>query len=125
MEQREVLIRNYLDAYNRFDLNGMLAGFHETVKFANVSAGATTLELEGRAAFREQAERAAQFFSERRQTPLAFHHAGDCTEVDIDYFAVLAVDLPGGPAKGAELRLRGKSVFRFEGNQIVELTDIS
>jgi hypothetical protein len=38
---------------------------------------------------------------------------------------VLAKDLPNGLKKGQELNLSGKSIFKFSGNKITSLTDLS
>lgn len=123
--QRETMIRNYLHAYNTFDVDGMVADFTEALVFTNRSNGEITLRLEGLAAFKEQAKKATSFFSERTQTVQSFHHAENHTEVGILYHGILAADLPNGMKKGEALTLEGISVFTFSGNKIVELTDIS
>lgn len=125
MEQREQIIRNYLEAYNRFDIAGMLANLHPGLRFEHIEQGRTTLALQGRDAFEQQATQAATLFTERKQTALRFLHDGDNCEVSISYYAVLAADLPNGMTKGMVLNLQGSSVFTFSGNQITRLTDIS
>lgn len=122
---RETMIRNYLHAYNTFDVNGMVADFDEAIVFTNRSNGEITLRLEGLSAFKEQAEKATSFFSERTQTAQSFQHEADHTETGILYHGILAVDLPNGLKKGEALTLEGISVFTFSENKIVELTDIS
>lgn len=122
---QERIIRLYIDAYNHFDIEGMLRDLHPHIVFENVSGGQVTLRLEGIDAFRQQAEGAQQFFSSRHQEIRHLTPVGDKVEVDIRYTAILAVDLPDGPKKGDEILLEGRSIFQFLGNQVVRLTDIS
>lgn len=125
MKRREEIIENYVKAYNTFNVPGMTAAFHADIVFKNIQDGEITLSLEGIDAFIEQAESAKSFFSSRRQTIKSFKHEGDETEIEIEYHAVLAMDLPNGLKKGQELNLQGKSVFKFVGDRIVGLKDIS
>jgi hypothetical protein len=125
MRSREKIIRNYLDAYNTFDIKKMLIDLDEAVKFVNISNGVTNMTLIGLNSFKEQAEQAKSLFSKRTQTIKSFTHQDDETEIEIDYNSILAVDLPNGLKKGDELNLQGKSIFKFSGNKIIELTDIS
>ena len=38
MKQREQLIKSYIEAYNRFDIKGMLTDLDPSIKFENVRA---------------------------------------------------------------------------------------
>ena len=123
--ERKTLAENYIRAYNRFDIDGMLENLDEKIVFKNISNGETTLELEGIDAFRKQAEYGASLFSEREQTIEKIVFTEEGCEVDIDYKAVLAADLPNGLQSGEEINLKGKSKFRFSGGKITEIQDIS
>jgi nucleoid DNA-binding protein len=125
MIERETIIGNYIDAYNRFDVERMVKNFHEEIRFENINQGKVTLSLSGLSAFKEQANEARHYFSVRKQTPRSFRHHKNSSEVDLDYYAILAIDLPNGLKKGDELKLRGRSVFTFTGTKIIMLTDIS
>lgn len=125
MIEREKMIRNYIDGYNQFDIEKMLLDFDDEIEFENIENGVCNLKLSGVTEFKDQAEKAAGLFASRRQTPLTFHHRNSETETQIDYQAVLAIDFPNGMKKGAELKMQGKSIFRFSGNRIIGLTDIS
>ena len=125
MQVREKLIGNYIEAYNAFDVPGMVRGFAADIVFQNIHNGSVTLTLEGLEAFVQQAELAKGFFAERKQTVLTYTHQADKTEVVIDYHAVLATNLPNGMRQGEEISLRGRSIFEFRDNKIVRLTDIS
>ncbi|SKA45672.1 Ketosteroid isomerase-related protein [Chitinophaga eiseniae] len=126
MEQRENIIKAYVEAYNNKDVKGMLQDMAEEIVFENVSGGAVTLSIKGKAELRAQAEQVLPVFTQRKQTIGAFSHTGDQTTIAIDYHAVLAIDLPNGLKKGDTLALAGQSVFTFspEG-KITQLTDIS
>lgn len=122
---REKIIRDYLRAYNRFDIQGMLANLHPEIEFVNISNGETNLTLKGIEKFREQAEIAKAVFTERHQEVISMKSQSDITEVEIDYRGVLAIDLPMGLKKGDTLDLKGKSIFKFSEGKIIKLTDIS
>lgn len=123
--QKEQLIRNYTDAYNRFDVEGMLNTLSDDIHFENHSQGEVNLSLDGIEAFGKQARFAASAFKERRQTILSLRHEADQSHAEIDYRGVLAVDLPIGPKNGEDIQLKGKSVFRFSEDKISHITDIS
>jgi len=127
MDAKEEIIRNYIHAYNSFDVKGMVRDLAPSVKFTNLSNGKVTLATEGLKAFEEQAMQAVVLFSQRKQTILSVSHTDDNTvEIGIDYHAILAVDLPNGLNKGDELSLSGKSIFTFNAeNQITALKDVS
>ncbi len=125
MKEREQLIDSYIKSYNAFDVPGMVRGFAAEIVFQNIQNGSVTLALEGMESFVQQAELAKGFFAERKQTVLSYTHQADKTELEIEYYGVLATDLPNGMRQGEEIRLRGQSVFEFLDNKIVRLTDIS
>jgi hypothetical protein len=122
---REKIIQNYMDGYNAFDVDKMVADFDDRIIFLNIQDGAITLSLEGVEAFRLQAEIAKSYFTTRQQTIRSFTHTNDTTEVALEYKAVLATDFPNGMKQGQELQLNGKSVFHFADTKIIKLTDIS
>lgn len=125
MQSQEQIIHNYITAYNSFNIDKMLEHFDEAIVFQNISNGEINMKLEGLEAFRQQAEQAKNLFEQRKQTITSFEHRNNETEVHIDYYAVLAVDLLNGLKKGDELNLRGKSIFQFSGEKIIALTDSS
>ena len=123
--EKKNLIENYVRAYNEFDVEKMIAGLHDDVLFVNVSGNETTHEIKGAAAFKEQAERAAGLFAEREQTIKKFACGETECEIEIEYRATLAADLPNGMKTGDRIEIGGKSIFRFAGGKIVEIRDIS
>jgi hypothetical protein len=125
MKNRENIIQNYIDGYNQFDIDKMVADFTDTIVFENIQQGTTTMILTGLTEFRQQAEQAKAYFSERTQIIKAFEHTDHITEIEINYSATLAMDFPNGLKKGQQLNLTGKSIFEFDNDRIIKLTDIS
>lgn len=123
--EKKNLIENYVRAYNERDVEKMLVDLHEEVRFVNVSGGETTHELKGAAAFKAQAEQAAELFAEREQQIKNFACGETECEIEIDYRATLASDLPNGMKAGDRIEIAGKSIFRFADGKIVEIRDIS
>lgn len=125
MKQREQIISNYIKAYNNFDVDRMLTDLDQSIKFVNISSGEVNMTLTGLSAFKEQAIQAKDLFSSRQQTIKSFKHADDQSEIEIAYSAILAIDLPNGLKRGDKLNINGKSTFKFSGDKIIEITDIS
>ncbi|WP_026896905.1 nuclear transport factor 2 family protein [Daejeonella oryzae] len=124
MTEREQMIRNYLDAYNRLEVDAMICDFDDDIVFENMEAGEITMSLSGLAAFKQQAEIAKTYFSERTQRIKSVKHLEHEIEIEVDYHAILAKDFPNGLTRGEELTLQGKSIFTFAGNKITRLRDM-
>ncbi|HEX8333842.1 MAG TPA: hypothetical protein VF622_14565 [Segetibacter sp.] len=124
MNRREAIIANYIEGYNQFDIKKMLQDFEDAIEFKNITNGEVNMTLSGIASFKEQAEKAKAYFSSRKQIIKSFEHRDDETVVEVDYHAVLAIDF-ANELKGAELKIRGKSIFNFSNDKIIKLTDIS
>ncbi|WP_133271476.1 nuclear transport factor 2 family protein [Hymenobacter radiodurans] len=119
------LVQAYIEAYNRFDVDGMVRHLHEEVEFRNIANGEVNLTTTGKESFRQQAEKAKQYFSQREQRVTDWQIADNRVEVLIDYTAVAAMEFPNGLKQGDTLQLKGKSVFQFAGGQITSIDDIS
>lgn len=124
-EEMQRLIERYLSAYNTFDIQGMLDVLDEDIRFLNIAQGIVTTETQGIPDFRALAEQSVQIFSERRQTIRQIEFTQGGAEVEIDYEATLAVDLPNGMKAGEVLQLQGKSVFQKKGEKLVRIEDHS
>ncbi|ELC7322104.1 nuclear transport factor 2 family protein [Stenotrophomonas maltophilia] len=119
------LIEHYLLAYNRFDIDAMLAVLAHNVRFENHSDGQLTLVTEGIDAFGELARQSAQMFREREQRLLELTFKDGVVLASIGWRGVFAQDIPGGPSAGSELALQGRSEFAFEDGRIVRIIDHS
>lgn len=124
--QREWLIKEYINAYNNFDVEGMLKHLDPNVQFENILNGQVNLTINGREELRAQAEQATALFESREQVIKFFDHVDEeQTEVEIDFYGVLAADVSNELKTGMKLNRSGKSIFKFSDDSIVEITDIS
>jgi ketosteroid isomerase-like protein len=119
------IIENYIEAYNNFDIERMLADMHDNVRFENISGEEVNLITNGIAELKIQAEKARQYFKEREQKITDIRFRSHRVEIEIDYKGILAIDIPGGPKAGDKIELKGRSVFTFRGFKIIELQDIT
>ena len=124
-DPHRTLIERYLDAYNAFDVPGMLALLTDDVTFENRSDGKVTASAQGRDEFRTLAEHAATLFTSRWQTLRKYTTTADGATVEIDYEGVLAKDLGPELPAGTTLRLTGRSTFEFRDGRIARLVDES
>lgn len=125
MKNREEIIKNYLEGYNSFNVSKMMKDLSDEIVFENIQNGETTMTLNGIDEFKTQAEIAKNYFSERQQKIKSFRHEKEKCEIEIEYFGILAIDFPNGMKKGGEIKLNGKSIFEFNDEKIIRLTDIS
>jgi len=124
-EEVKKMIENYVNAYNSFDVDGIIKLLHKDIQFKNFSNGELNIETRGTEEFRELAEKSAKIFSSRRQTITDYSAIDDKVEVQIDYEGRLAVDLPNGLKAGDTLQLKGKSVFEIKEGKISLIEDHS
>lgn len=123
--KQKQLVQDYIEAYNRFDIDGMLCHLHEEVVFRNISNGEVNLTLTGKESFRQQAQQALQYFSQREQRVKEWQFNSDIVEVLLDYSAIAAMNLPNGLRAGQVLLLTGRSVFTFRDGLIASIQDYS
>jgi hypothetical protein len=123
--EMQIAIERYIDAYNRFDVDGMLALLTPDVLFENVSDGQVTASASGIVAFRRLAEQGAALFSARRQTITTLKFLPASVVAGIAWSGVFAVDVPDGPAAGTAVELEGESEFGFAGERICRIVDRS
>ncbi len=119
------IIKNYLEAYNSFEIEKTVELLHKDIIFRNISNGETTTETRGIQAFRELAEQSSMMFSSRCQTITDYRIINDKVEVGIDYEGILAVDFPNGLKSGDKLQLKGKSTFEIKEGKISLIEDYS
>lgn len=118
-------IEAYITAYNNFDVEGMVAQLHPEIEFENITNGEITLTLKGLDAFKAQAQEATKYFTKREQKITQLTIVNNTAEAQLDYTAIVAIDLPNGLKAGGKLELKGMSVFTFEGGKILKLQDYS
>jgi SnoaL-like polyketide cyclase. len=121
----KALITNYINAYNSFDIDGIVRLLHHDIEFRNISNGAVDTETKGIEQFRTLAERSAKFFSQRRQTVKDIIMNDDKAVIEIDYEAILASDLPNGLKAGQTIKMQGKSIFQMKDEKLIMIEDYS
>lgn len=124
-DERLERIQHYINAYNKFDIQRMLRDLHPAIHFENIADGQLTAATVGIEAFKEQAEKAKDFFREREQKIIHLREAVDTIVVQIEYRAILAQDFPNGLKAGDKIELKGQSTFSFKEGKIARITDES
>ena len=124
-DDKRSVIERYLDAYNAFDIDGMMSVIHPDIEFKNVSGGEVDATASDVDEFRKLAEQSKELFLSRKQTMIKFWTKDDQAFIDVAYEGVLAADLPNGMKAGETLRLNGRSEFTFHNGKIHRITDIS
>ena len=124
-QEKRDLINRYLDAYNAFDVEGMMATIHPDIEFKNVSGGDVNARASGADEFCQMAKQSTALFTSRQQTVTAFNAAGDGASIEVAYEGVLAADLPNGMKAGDRLNLNGRSEFEFKDGRIARIVDYS
>lgn len=119
------VIASYIDAYNRKDVDGMLACLSENVLFRNISQGVVSAEAADKATFAEMAKSGVAAFESRKQMVTNAITVADITLLEIDYSAVVAADLPNGWKRGQKLSFAGASAFQIQDGKIVSIVDQS
>ncbi len=122
----EKIIRDYITAYNNFDVNGMTKDMADNIEFINVTSEEITLELNTKEDFILQAEEATHIFKEREQTILNIYIEGNTAEVELNYRGVIGKDVMESLKTDDIIEVKGKSFFTFnEAGKISSLKDIS
>ncbi len=126
----ENLIRQYIAAYNRMDVPGMMALLHDVIVFENVSNTNGIITTSGKTDFEMLARQSLSMFQSRRQTIRSLTLGERTAAVEIEYEGVLAADLPTGRnaellKAGETMRLRGVTMFAFSDGKIARISDYS
>ncbi|WP_298513790.1 hypothetical protein [uncultured Kordia sp.] len=127
MEKQIAIIQAYIDAYNNFDISGMMQNMQRDIIFENYDAEKRTLSTKGIEEFETQAKKAATLFSMRNQQikGIQKNDAKNTIEVSIKYQGIFAVDMTETLKKGTKITLEGKSIFYFFDQKINKIVDKS
>ena len=124
-EAQRSRIHRYLEAYNRMDIDGMLAELANHVRFENYSGGKRTSKTKGAKNFRSLALESRSLFLERRQYLKSLVRQGDYWIAQIKFEAELTEEAARRNSGVRDLQLNGESRFRFDGGYISEIIDSS
>lgn len=124
IEDKKLLIEEYIAAYNAFDIDGMLALLSSNIVFSNQAGDEVNATASGIKEFRILAEKGKSLFSSRKQQITKLVDEGEFISIDVSYHAVVAVDLPNGLKPGETLSLNGRTEFSFDNGKISLIKDI-
>jgi len=116
-------IENYLNDYNRKDIDAMLVHFADDVIFESVSNTSGVIKVNNKKELSELAFMSVEYFSERRQSVLSWVIDAEKIAIEINYWCKIAKNLPNGKKAGEEMTLRGASFFTFKEGLITRLVD--
>jgi ketosteroid isomerase-like protein len=119
------LIDRYIDAYNRIDVDAMLATMHSEVIFENYTTGVLTVRTEGKHELRHLAESSRHLFSARHQSITSYAEAAGVGYAQIHFQGTFAVDLPNGVRAGQSIELDGRSEYRERDGLLIYIADYS
>jgi steroid delta-isomerase-like uncharacterized protein len=119
------ILQQYLEAYNSKNVCAMLSLFADDCVFENFSGGRRTECTHGKGELEVLAKRAAAAFASREQKVLSITESANRLVAEIEYHALLQLDLTPELTAGTKLHLRGISVFEFSGGKITRLSDYS
>ncbi|MGS4343993.1 nuclear transport factor 2 family protein [Myroides odoratus] len=122
-QKQKTIIAHYIESYNNFDVQGMIRDLDQNVIFENSTNGKVDLQLIGKDVFEQHAEKVKQYFSTRNQKIVAWQVEKKLIRLDIQYSAVLAIDLSNELKAGDVLELSGKSEFVIEEGKIKSIRD--
>lgn len=120
---RQALVEAYIDAYNRFDIDGMLAMLSDDVRFEHHGGGELAVATDGKAEFEKLARVGVAMFASRTQRVVAMEARGETLVVTIDFHGEVAEDIPEGPGAGTVIDMTGSSEFGFAGGKICRVID--
>ncbi len=124
-KNNQALINRYVQAYNAFDIEGMIKTVSDNIEFENISHGVVNAYSKGVNEFRELAEQGQFLFTSREQNITAMEEIDDQIITQISYRGVLSVDLPNGLKVGETFALEGKSIFSFKEGKISRIQDVN
>ncbi len=96
---------------------------HPDIQFKNISGGEVNARTAGKKEFEVLAKQSAAIFREREQKILSYKEGGDEANVELQYHAMIAVDLPNGLKCGDAIDLWGTSEYGFKDGLISSIVD--
>jgi hypothetical protein len=103
------IVKKFIEAYNSINVDKMLTYLHPEIEFKNISNNEVNVHTKGINEFKELAYNSAGIFTQREQQIISYTELNNAIDVEINYHAVLAIDLPNGLKSGDSLDMNGKS----------------
>lgn len=111
------IVRNFINAYNSFDIDTMLKWLHPDVIFKNISAGEVNAQTSGINEFENLARQSSSFYKEREQEIKYLTESENTVKVELEYHAVLNSE--------EIINLKGRSEYKFRDGLIYSIIDES
>lgn len=124
-KQLKIIIDQYLQAYNNFNIDGMVKHLHPNVEFKNITGDEVNVYIQGLETLKMQAQDSTKLFKKREMKITKQTINGDVIINKIDFKAVFNIDIPNGPQSGELIKFKNESVFKFKGDKIISIADIS
>jgi ketosteroid isomerase-like protein len=123
MKENLAIIQQYFDAFNRFDVGGMLNLLDDKFKFYLFQNEVLNMEMKGKKQFRELAEPSRDYLSSREQIIISAREVKQGIEVTTSYTAMFAVDLPHNQKAGESTTRESKTIFSLKNGNILEMRE--
>jgi steroid delta-isomerase-like uncharacterized protein len=120
---RHALIDAYIDAYNHFDIERMLALVTDDVRFEHHTGDELSVATNGKAELEKLARVGAALFASRQQKLVNMHEEGTVVIATVDFRGEIAEDIPDGPGVGSIIEMEGTSEFGFQDGKINRIID--
>jgi ketosteroid isomerase-like protein len=121
--EKECMIRKYVEAYNTFDVEGMMELLHPDVLFCNLFQERITVATRGKREFRSVAEHGVTLFKSRKQEILSLADIPSGMVASLRCEEELAMDLPNGMKAGERMVYNRMSEFMFKDGLLCSITD--
>ncbi|QCK15655.1 nuclear transport factor 2 family protein [Mangrovivirga cuniculi] len=118
------IIREYIAGYNEYNVDKMLKHVSNNIHFMNITRDLITLNIQGKKDFRSVTEKSKSMFKKRKQEIDGVSFQNDAVEIAVKYSAFFGDGFSNQISNGKKLKLKGKSVFKFNKNEIIEIQDI-
>lgn len=117
------IVKKYLQAYNEFDIAGMLTFVHPEIHYKVIHQGKTGVHTTGKKEFERVSVKSLEYFRQREQYILSFVVKDNIIDLEIHFSAITAKELSNGMNAGDRIDLRGKSEYIFKEGLIFSIID--
>ena len=118
------LVKKYIEFYNSFDVFGMLSCLSDCVVFENLVDGKTTHKTRGKSEFSILAQESVKIFKTRKQEVISWSSEKGKLIVELNFSGTLSENFKADDSESQDVRITGRSEFRFHNNKISEIRDI-
>jgi len=118
------IVQKYINAYNNFDIEGMMSCMHTDCIFESRHNGELSFTTKGKHSFRQICSVAKNNYSFRKQIIEGFTSKGELLEVKFYFKGTLAIDLDEMGKKGEKIAFETKSIFEFKNGLIYKLINL-